>query len=126
LQGLKNAIEVLAMPVVPASPVKSVGPQARPPIESAAIPTAGAPAPSYEVGVALFSRFARASRLEAELTTLGYRVSVWALELAVGRRYEVRTGPYGTRAAADADAIRIRALGGYADARVIPSSNAPQ
>jgi type II secretory pathway predicted ATPase ExeA len=80
----------------------------------------------FDVGVALFSGAGRAMRLETELEAAGYRASTWVVELEAGQMYEVRTGPYDTREAAQADADRIRALPGYADARVVPSMTAPQ
>jgi hypothetical protein len=42
-----------------------------------------------------------------------------------GRMYEVRTGPYISREAAEADAEVIRKIPGYADARVVPPPTAP-
>ena len=123
-QRLQAVGEDVTMPAPPGSPRKHVGSHPKGPIASTVVPAS--PAPSFEVGVALFITFERASRLEAELIAAGYRSSVWAVELATGRMYEVRTGPYSTREAAITDVARIRARGGYTDARIIPPSNTSQ
>jgi general secretion pathway protein A len=80
---------------------------------------------SFEVGVALFSGYDRASRLAVSLAASGFRATTRMIESPQGRMYEVRTGPYISRDAAEADAAVIRKIPGYGDARVVPPPSAP-
>jgi cell division septation protein DedD len=114
------------MPLLPQAPVNRFVVDPRLPVSS--METAGPPpvAGGFEVGVALFARPTRARTAEIELAAAGYQASTRALVFGRGHMYEVRTGPYATRVAAEADAARIRSLGGYADARVLPPSPALQ
>jgi general secretion pathway protein A len=73
----------------------------------------------FEVGVGLFTGFDRANGLAVELAAAGFRATTRSLDSPKGRMFEVRTGPYMSREAADADAGRIRQMPGYADARVV-------
>jgi general secretion pathway protein A len=81
---------------------------------------------AFEVGVAVFAGPVRASRLEAELDGAGYQASTRSMVLAGAPMFEVRTGPYSTREAAEIDVARIRQMPGHADARVIPRAAAAQ
>ncbi len=115
------------LPALPQPPVSEPARAAVPPIEleqaSAADANGGG---SFEVGVALFSGYDRANTLAVELAVAGFRASTRSLESAKGRLYEVRTGPYLSREAAEADAARIRKMPGYADARVVlPAPSTP-
>jgi general secretion pathway protein A len=113
--------EEVVTPTLPVAPARAVIHAAAPPVAPV---TQGAASASdgglFEVGVALFSGRTRASRLEVALAVAGYQASTRAVDFARGRMYEVRTGPYATRAGAETDAARIRRMPGYADARVIP------
>jgi len=80
---------------------------------------------SFEVGVAMFSGYERASRLAVSLAAAGFRATTRPVESEKGRMYEVRTGPYLTRESAEADAEIIRKLPGYADARIVSPTAVP-
>jgi cell division septation protein DedD len=101
------------------------------PVEPAKLPMADAPISTesdpqpFEVGVALFSGYDRASRLAVSLAASGFRATTRMIESPQGRMYEVRTGPYISRDAAEADAAVIRKIPGYGDARVVPPPSTP-
>jgi cell division septation protein DedD len=86
------------------------------------IVAADTPSQTFEVGVALFAGYERANRLAVSLAASGFRAITRPLETVNGRMFEVRTGPYLTREAAETDAELIRKLPGYADARVLSTS----
>jgi cell division septation protein DedD len=87
------------------------------------LPDAAAATETFVIDVALFSSSARAARLAADLTAASYRAYVRDLQLGDrGRLYQVKVGPFASRAAADADIARIHATPGYADARVVSST----
>ena len=115
------------LPALPQPPVSEPARAAVPPIELEQASVAEANGgDSFEVGVALFSGYDRANTLAVELAVAGFRASTRSLESAKGRLYEVRTGPYLSREAAEADAARIRKMPGYADARVVlPTPSTP-
>jgi type II secretory pathway predicted ATPase ExeA len=117
--------ENLTMPAPPSAMSRLL--RARPVgVPSLEVAMLTAAAGEFEVGVALFPGPVRARRLEIELAAAGYQASTRALTFPSGRMYEVRTGPYTTRAAAEVDAARIRQIPGYRDARVIPPQAPPQ
>ena len=109
---------------------KPVGTEAAP-VGQSPTPTTGQIVPAdagsqpYEVGVALFAGYDRANRLAVALAASGFRAITRPIESSRGRMYEVRTGPYVSREEAEADAILIRQLPGYADARVVAPSAVP-
>ncbi len=118
----QRAFDISALPALPPVPVRDMAIRAaKPPVTveqlAAAQQTGNA---LYEVGVALFSGYERASGLAVELAAAGFRASTRSIDSAKGRLYEVRTGPYFSHDAAEADAARIRQIPGYADARVVP------
>ena len=94
------------------------------PVTDPPISTESDPQP-FEVGVALFSGYDRASRLAVSLAASGFRATTRMIESPQGRMYEVRTGPYISRDAAEADAAVIRKIPGYGDARVVPPPSTP-
>jgi cell division septation protein DedD len=114
-----------------ASPSPAVTAINQEPVEAVKPPAADAPigtegdTPAFEVGVALFSGYDRASRLAVSLAASGFRATTRMIDSPQGRMYEVRTGPYVSRDAAEADAAVIRKIPGYADARVVPPPSAP-
>jgi hypothetical protein len=124
----QRAFDISALPALPPVPVRDMAIRAaKPPVTleqlAAAQQTGSA---LFEVGVALFSGYERASNLAVELAAAGFRASTRSIDSAKGRLYEVRTGPYFSHDAAEADAVRIRQIPGYADARVVPPpSDAP-
>jgi hypothetical protein len=83
---------------------------------------------SNVIDAALFESRTRAERSVEELTAAGYRARWAKLDLGSDRdEYLVFVGGYATRADAEPDLARIRAIPGYADARVVaapPSSTA--
>jgi general secretion pathway protein A len=119
-----------ALPSAPTQPVQEQ-PQQRQQEQPTATPlptssgqaAAAAPvdpiAQPYEVGVALFDGYDRASGLAMSLAASGFRATTREIESPKGRLFEVRTGPYLSRDAAEADAAIIRKMPGYADARVV-------
>jgi cell division septation protein DedD len=123
----QRPFESSALPAPPPQPESGLALRtATPPasVDQPAAPDAGRP--SYEVGVALFSGYDRANTLAVELAAAGFRASTRSVESTKGRLYEVRTGPYLSREAAEADAAEIRKMPGYADARVVaPPAAAP-
>jgi cell division septation protein DedD len=77
----------------------------------------------FAIDVALFSSSARASRVRDQLIAAGYRAYIKDLDLGDrGRLYEVVVGPFALRAETDAVAARIRAIPGFADARILSSA----
>jgi general secretion pathway protein A len=123
-QQTVNAAPVPPPPVAVAyrAPVES----APPPLVSAESQVgADTGAQPFEVGVALFSGYDRASRLAVSLAASGFRATTRMVDSAQGRMYEVRTGPYLSREAAEADAAVIRKIPGYGDARVVPQPTVP-
>jgi general secretion pathway protein A len=116
-----------------AAPARSVPVAAarQEPVETPPLPVAEAQIASetaaqpFEVGVALFTGYDRASRLAVSLAASGFRATTRMIDSPQGRMYEVRTGPYISREAAEADAEVIRKIPGYADARVVPPPSAP-
>ena len=87
------------------------------------IVAADTPSQSFEVGVALFAGYERAEPSGGR--ACGVRISrpiTRPIESPEGRMFEVRTGPYLSRDAAEADAALIRKLPGYSDARVLATS----
>jgi type II secretory pathway predicted ATPase ExeA len=129
-------VGVVAAPEPPASPLESFAlnfvPR-RQPERATVTPDAGSTAPlapaaaataeSFVIDVALFSSSARAVRLVADLTAAHYRAYVRDLQLGDrGHLYQVKVGPFASRAAADAEMARIHATPGYADARVVSSA----
>jgi hypothetical protein len=130
------SVGVVAAPEPPASPLESFAlnfvPR-RQPERAAVTPDAGSMAPlppgaaataeSFVIDVALFSSSARAVRVVADLAAANYRAYVRDLQLGDrGRLYQVKVGPFASRAAADAEMARIHATPGYADARVVSST----
>jgi cell division protein FtsN len=116
----QRPFDISTLPAVPPRPAPELG------LRVATLPTAleqvavaDASGESFEVGVALFSGYERASGLAVELAVAGFRASTRSVESSKGRLYEVRTGPYLSREAAEVDAARIRKIPGYADARVV-------
>ena len=75
------------------------------PVPPADVAPAAANVEAFEVGVAVFAGPTRAGRLEAELATMGYNASTRSINLAGRGMFEVRTGPYSTREAAEADVL---------------------
>jgi general secretion pathway protein A len=116
------------LPSLPAPPSPELVERTAPPPSSSTSDVAPADPGQqpYEVGVALFDGYDRASRLAVSLAALGFRATTREIDSAKGRLYEVRTGPYLSRDAAEADAAIIRKMPGYADARVVPPPTAPQ
>jgi cell division septation protein DedD len=86
-------------------------------------PGADAATETFVIDIALFTSSARATRLVADLTTARYRAYVKDLQLGDrGHLYQVKVGPFASRAAADDELARIHATPGYTDARVISSA----
>lgn len=110
------------IPALPSAPPKELATSQKP-SEPADQIVAGdtPPSQSFEVGVALFAGYERANRLAVALAASGFRAITRPIESPEGRMYEVRTGPYVSRDAAEVDAALIRKLPGYADARVLPT-----
>ena len=113
-----------AIPALPTAPPKEeVAAKAPPPPESVdQIVATDTPSQPFEVGVALFAGYERANRLAVALAASGFRAITRPIESPEGRMFEVRTGPYLSRDAAEADAALIRKLPGYSDARVLATS----
>jgi len=112
-----------AIPALPSAPPKEVAAKTPPPPESGdQIAATGTPSQPFEVGVALFAGYERANRLAVALAASGFRAITRPIESPEGRMFEVRTGPYISRDAAEADAALIRKLPGYSDARVLATS----
>jgi len=112
-----------AIPALPSAPPKEVAAKTPPPPESGdQIAATGTPTQPFEVGVALFAGYERANRLAVALAASGFRAITRPIESPEGRMFEVRTGPYISRDAAEADAALIRKLPGYSDARVLATS----
>jgi type II secretory pathway predicted ATPase ExeA/cell division septation protein DedD len=102
---------------VPAAPTATAGAAAPTASGSAAAPSA---ARLFAVDVALFNSRSRADRLVSELTAAGFHAYQNDLDLGDrGHLREVLVGIYATREAAEADAVKIRAMPGYQDAQVI-------
>jgi cell division septation protein DedD len=113
-----------AIPALPTAPPKEeVAAKTTPPPESVdPIVATETPSQPFEVGVALFAGYERANRLAVALAASGFRAITRPIESPEGRMFEVRTGPYLSRDAAEADAALIRKLPGYSDARVLATS----
>jgi len=112
-----------AIPALPSAPPKEVATKTTPPPASVdQIAATDTPSQSFEVGVALFAGYERANRLAVALAASGFRAITRPIESPEGRMFEVRTGPYVSRDAAEADAALIRKLPGYSDARVLATS----
>ena len=112
-----------AIPALPSAPPKEVAAKTTPPPESVdQIVATDTPSQPFEVGVALFAGYERANRLAVALAASGFRAITRPIESPEGRMFEVRTGPYISRDAAEADAALIRKLPGYSDARVLATS----
>ncbi len=113
-----------AIPALPTAPPKEeVAAKTTPPPESVdQLVATDTPSQPFEVGVALFAGYERANRLAVALAASGFRAITRPIESPGGRMFEVRTGPYLSRDAAEADAALIRKLPGYSDARVLATS----
>jgi cell division septation protein DedD len=72
----------------------------------------------YTIDVAGFNSVSRSTDLVEQLTTTGYKAYFEDRQFSQGRMYLVRVGPYLVQADAEADAVKIRQLPGYRDARV--------
>jgi type II secretory pathway predicted ATPase ExeA len=125
-RGSTDAAQALTLPSFPQPPVNRYVVDPRLPVSSRETASPSPVAGRFEVGVALFARPTRARTAEIELAAAGYHASTRALMFGRGHMYEVRTGPYATRVAAEADAARIRSMGSYSDARVLPPTPAVQ
>ncbi|MFY3386821.1 SPOR domain-containing protein [Paracidovorax sp. MALMAid1276] len=96
----------------PASPSKRPPPPAAAaPKASAEVPATVGSTPGYYINVGLFADEANARKAQARLLNEGLPAFRQELNSAGGRRIRVRTGPYDTRAQADAAAASIRAMG---------------
>jgi type II secretory pathway predicted ATPase ExeA len=115
-----------ATPTSPQTPVNTLLRDVALPHLPVSATSGDATAGSFEIGVAVFAKPTRAGFLEAELAAAGFKATTHLIELAGSPMFEVRTGPYASREAVDADVARIRQMPGYADARVIAPSPAPQ
>ncbi len=113
------------LPEPPSPPANEVQPQTAPAVSRGQSVAADSPNQPFEVGVALFAGYERANRLAVVLAASGFRAITRPIESSGGRMYEVRTGPYFSRDAAEADAAVIRKLPGYSDARVVTQSSTP-
>jgi cell division septation protein DedD len=111
---------------IPAPPTAPLAEQAAQPAQISQpvdqVVAADTPSQSFEVGVALFAGYERANRLAVALAASGFRAITRPIESPEGLMYEVRTGPYLSRDAAETDAAAIRKLPGYGDARVMATS----
>jgi general secretion pathway protein A len=118
--ALASLAEPVAPPLPPVRPV--VVPAVTPPLAPVTEPGASGP---YRVEVALFTSNAGAGRAVAELMEAGLPARQQPLTLGSGgTMQQVVLGPFETRDEAETHLSRVRATGGYRDARIVAQGSA--
>ena len=113
--------EPVAAPQPPAAPkirVRPAMPLPQPPADAVPVVSFG----SHLIQIALFSTPLRANNLVDTLTAAGFPAAHAQVRLGGGIRYQVTAGPYKTAEQAQADLKRLRATGGFDDARVVETA----
>ncbi len=113
------------LPTFPEAPVAETPATAAPVTEVPVTSDSVAVSANYLVAVGLFASPARADQLVDTLTQAGLPAMQRPFQMRRQEVQQIVLGPFFSRADADADLQRLKALGGYDDATVVDSSREP-